>query len=96
MELRVTGFDQFGPNKDIKVILVELLDKDLEEELVQFYRAYGKPDHGFYPDRPNWHISKRNVEYDVVVGTIIIAHQVDIKILGPHDPCDILKLSKGN
>lgn len=90
----VVGYDNFGPKADIPVVLVHPDNGSVKQMLIHLHAAYGKPDYGFYPEVPNFHVSARTLSDNISlqIGDIFLATKIDIKQLGPHDPCFSISL----
>lgn len=76
----------FGPDKNIDVYTLEMLDKQLEEYINWLHQEFGVPDHGIFTKTICWHISKRNLSVALEIGDVIEGSKIDVKCLGPHDP----------
>lgn len=79
-----------GPNNDIPAFEVACTSDRDNEIMQKFYRKFSVPDHGVHHKKAYWHISKDNINKDIVdtikPGDIITGNFIDAKRLERHEP----------
>lgn len=89
---KIHGEDNFGPDKNIPVFLINFDDENFENLLINLWKTYNvEQEHTKGLKIPNWHISKRSAS-KLKKNDSFEVESLFVKELGPIDPCIYFKI----